>query len=661
MAEGKNVTLGGDRLGSGNKNKVWLHNFERSTHDLSYVFRSTMAAGTLVPFMKLLALSGDTFDIELNADVLTAPTVGPLFGSFKLQLDIFQCPIRLYQAQLHNNKIGIGMKMNQVKLPQLQLVANNFDPYQVADYNCEQISPSSLLSYLGVRGIGVDKNIPIDDSITIMTNGIKMLAYWDIYKNYYANKQEGIGAVINTPSLDKIKITNITVNRTNSEDKRLGRVFQGDQIHINGKNLQENYLIAYLGRQRPPERKVITELGYVQNANDGTNVTIIITRDDLYISDIRVGENAPNEIKPRVTTFKLENIDKIREEILRVDNNQYYIMSGKDDKLLSPIKESIRTDITTDLATGKKIEKCAGRYTQQGLALKTYQSDIFNNWLSEEWIEGANGINEITAVDVRDGKLRMDVLILQKKVYDMLNRVAVSGGTYYDWISAIYSEEPFGMVETPIYMGGMSQEIVFQEVISNSATDNEPLGTLAGRGKLLNERKGGKTIVKVAEPSYIIGIVSITPRIDYSQGNDWDGDLKTMDDLHKPSLDGIGFQDLITEQMAWWDSDMLNQIEIDKVKYSAGKQPAWINYMTNYNQTYGNFALINNQMFMTLNRRYEMNKEERRIADLTTYIDPSKFNYIFAQTDISAQNFWLHIGVKITARRKISAKQIPNL
>ena len=43
--------------------------------------------------------------------------------------------------------------------------------------------------------------------------------------------------------------------------------------------------------------------------------------------------------------------------------------------------------------------------------------------------------------------------------------------------------------------------------------------------------------------------MSLTPRIDYSQGNDWDIHLKTWNDFHKPALDGIGFQDLITEQM----------------------------------------------------------------------------------------------------------------
>ena len=40
--------------------------------------------------------------------------------------------------------------------------------------------------------------------------------------------------------------------------------------------------------------------------------------------------------------------------------------------------------------------------------------------------------------------------------------------------------------------------------------------------------------------------------------------------------------------------------------------------MTNVNKTYGNFALPDNQMFMTLNRRYEYDNVNKSILDLTT-------------------------------------------
>ena len=143
--------------------------------------------------------------------------------------------------------------------------------------------------------------------------------------------------------------------------------------------------------------------------------------------------------------------------------------------------------------------------------------------------------------------------------------------------------------------------------------------------------------IRCNEPSYIIGIISLTPRLDYSQGNDWDINLQTMDDLHKPQLDEIGFQELITEQMAWWTT------EIDKATgnltyKSAGKQPAWINYMTEVNKVKGNFAINDNEAFMVLNRRYQPDlNTDGVITDLTTYIDPAKFNHVFAQTSLDAQ------------------------
>ena len=119
----KKTTLGGDRLGSGGKMQIDLHGYDRSTHDLGYTWRNTMAPGTLVPFLSNVGLPGDTWEIDLNTYLMTLPTVAPLFGSFKIQLDVFECPIRLYNSWLHNNKLKIGNDMSQVKLPIMQLAA----------------------------------------------------------------------------------------------------------------------------------------------------------------------------------------------------------------------------------------------------------------------------------------------------------------------------------------------------------------------------------------------------------------------------------------------------------------------------------------------------------------------------------------------------------
>lgn len=290
--------------------------------------------------------------------------------------------------------------------------------------------------------------------------------------------------------------------------------------------------------------------------------------------------------------------------------------------------------------------------------------------MDSEWIDGTNGINEVTAVSTEGDSFTIDALNIANKVYNMLNRIAISGGTYDDWLEAVYTNDRAKAVESPVYMGSLIKELAFQEVVSTNESveldqdgtfvNGKPQGNLSGRGKLTGKNKGGKMTVKVDEPSYIMGLVSLTPRLDYSQGNKWDMNLKTFDDLHKPALDAIGYQDLITEQMVATDTKWSTETQTGTF-YSAGKQPAWMNYMTEVNRTYGNFAIEDDSMWMTLNRNYNINPEDGSIEDLTTYIDPTKFNTIFADQALDSQNFWVQINKSMKVRRKMSAKVIPNL
>ena len=230
--------------------------------------------------------------------------------------------------------------------------------------------------------------------------------------------------------------------------------------------------------------------------------------------------------------WELESLDTLRDNILTTKGNVTFSVTGVDSiPVLQQFNERFGSSQTGYLKSTAP---------QFGLALKTYNSDLYQNWINTDWIEGVSGINDISSVDVSDGSLSMDALNLAQKVYNMLNRIAVSGGTYRDWLETVFTGgEYMERCETPVFEGGTSQEIVFQEVISNSATEQEPLGTLAGRGVTTDRQRGGHIKVKVTEPGYIMCICSITPRIDYSQGNQWDTELKTMDDLHKPALDWI--------------------------------------------------------------------------------------------------------------------------
>ena len=568
------------------------------------------------------------------------------------------------------------MDMSQILLPQMKL----YSYYDEEKGDNQQINSSSIYSYLNMRGVG--RYTGTQGYAVRDFNAIPYLGYWSIYKQYYANKQEERGYVIHASEWDNgwdtysadVQSMGVTYNVLDQEEAVNTAGFSGFQLVIVGKwqandvpengepNLEE--IMLKVDSLLVPITTLFGSVIVTEGDSEG-NIVITCTEwqgveaaatDIEYVNQTINNTIEVTEGRPQLTEFPLENIDNMRMDILEAvrDTTAFEVNLGSQ----APYGLGLGYEGTSIGSGDAKFYKLA---SQEGLGIKTYQSDLFNNWISTEWIDGSNGINEVTAVSTAGNEFTIDSLNLANKVYNMLNRIAISGGSYDDWLDAVYTHERSKSCENPMYMGSLIKELGFEEVVSVADTEvggeEQPLGTLAGRGRLTGKNKGGKIKIKVDEPSYIIGLVSLTPRVDYSQGNKWDTNLKTMNDLHKPALDEIGYQDLITDQMAWFDTTA--DINGNVTYSTAGKQPAWINYMTNVNQTRGNFAEKNQEMFMTLNRRYE--KGLTGIQDLTTYIDPSKYNNIFAQTSLDSQNFWVQISNKITARRKMSAKVIPNL
>lgn len=679
-------TLGGDRIRSESKMEVYLPNFGRSSHNVGKIIRTSQACGTIVPYWCQIGLDGTTFYIDITTKVKTLPTTGPVFGSFKHQIDVFVIPIRLYIAALHNNALGVGLNMSKVLLPQFNVRTATASIYE-NDTNRGQVNPSSLLAYLGIRGFGRSKI----NSYLRRFPAIFNLAYWDIFKNYYANKQEENAYVITGINHIWKKITagdGIAWNRewteNASEAYPLGPSSQERSFiklefeeKISPEEVNEIQFLTNDPERPTQEINKLTKLGDAfifertdpeamglkkpDNPNKATNIYVYQVKKPIKIAyNLNIAGNnnyltMPDNQKIKLTPFPLKNIDEERNKILAAPSTSAYEIDGA----TMPYGAATKTITLPSHDHRKKYNSANSWYSQAGLAVKTYLSDRFNNWLNTEWIDGTTGgINAITAVDVTDGKLTMDALILQKKIFNMLNRVAITDGTYQAWREATYGIRSATLPESPIFCGGMQSEIAFDEIVSNSATDEEPLGTLAGRGVATMYKSGRGLKIKCTEPSMIMALGSITPRIDYSQGNKWWTRLETMDDFHKPTLDAIGFQELITEEAAAWNTEL--EEEYTPIYQSLGKQPSWIEYTTDVNETYGEFAAGMPLAFMCLNRVYEEN-EDGTIGNASTYIDPTIYNNIFAESRLSSQNFWVQVAFDVTARRVMSAKQIPNL
>ena len=112
--------------------------------------------------------------------------------------------------------------------------------------------------------------------------------------------------------------------------------------------------------------------------------------------------------------YKLEDLDTLREDILSKGRAEYIIGNNNENCGVDSINEMV-----SDIANGGQL---------YGLPLKTHFSDIFNNWVNKEWIDGDNGITALTSIDTSGGSFSIDTLNLSQKVYNLLNRIAVSRG-----------------------------------------------------------------------------------------------------------------------------------------------------------------------------------------------------------------------------------------
>ena len=127
--------------------------------------------------------------------------------------------------------------MSRVKLPVMDITANGIDPGLTEEPDLQQISPSSLLAHLGVRSLGqhVRGYTPDTPNVRGIFNAETMLAYYDIGKNYYFNRQEKFGVVIDYSESVVTKKVYIRGKEANSEKKFNTRIEPPTPNEITGE------------------------------------------------------------------------------------------------------------------------------------------------------------------------------------------------------------------------------------------------------------------------------------------------------------------------------------------------------------------------------------------------------------------------------------------
>lgn len=643
--------IGGDRIGSGNKMTVGVGGYGVSTHDVSKVRRTSMSFGTIVPMYQWLMPSGSRLRLRMDALITSNALLYQLYGSAKFQLDVFSSRLAIYNPKMELNLNDQGYNISDIKFPLMRLKTNTINT--ATNISNLQINPSALLRYLGISSNG-QPSTPLSE-VERDWNAMWMLMYYQTYKEYYANKQEKKGIMIHNGNADNVQVSSVYYNNGTTNVGMAFAPATGTYLMTPAAAMDINYL----GGPNPTYGVFLGRAG-------GALVNIFDVFNDFIYSPTVIkainikpqwigatfinwakGTVLPGNV-PQLVPFDLKAIDRMQMKIMaNVESTTALLLTSE-----------------TELPYGASLQNGSGLYkaintTQEGLCLGTYQSDVFNNWLDNLTI---NALNNKTKVKVdANGEFSIDTLNITQKMYNYNQRIGVTDGTLEEWREMTYGNASKGKSLKPVYEGGLSKEIIFDMVVSTAATEEDPLGTIASRGQFGSKHKGGYAQIDADEEKMVMVLAKITPRLVYNQGNDWTGNLKTLDDLHKPVLDKIGYQNLLTDQMAGWDT-VVNTATRITTTYTAGKQPAWQWYRTNYDDALGNMA--DSEDYKVFGRTYEaieISLGRYKIKDLTTYIDPVKFNDVFAIKSLDAMNFDVQVGIDATFTLVMSEEVIPNL
>lgn len=642
--------VGSNRIGSGPKMTVQAHGYGYSTNDVSTTVTTQQGFGTVKPYGWFLLPPGSRLRMKMDAMVTSEALKYQLYGSAKIQWDVYEAPWDLYNSKLLINLQDQGYTMEDVKFPTMTLEARGFEDEE--NMCTRQINPSSLLAELGAMALGQKEGDP-SGTVSRTMMAMFLIMYYQTGKEYYCNKQEGIGYMIHTEEYTK-NITSVKIDPDNVTIPEYPTTITGQLLeeldvlivdHTTDTTFNYDKVEVLVGGAWLKAKEVFKTWG-TEVTGDYSYFTY--PKDEyleMQIASWRYTNTGTGET-PFLVEYDLKAIDRMMQEIMKNVDQPTPVNINKNTEL--PFGACFRND-------GEKFSINA---TQEGLIVGCYQSDINQNWLNNEKV---NALSARTKVKVdAEGYFSIDQFNITQKLYNVDQRIAITDGSAQEWFELTYAIDAAGRVLKPIYVGGLAKEILFNMVISTAGTEQEPLGSIASRGTLGDKHKGGYVQIEGKNGKLVMILGKITPRLVYTQGIHWYMNLRSVDDIHKPGLDKIAYQNWLTDQFFAPDTIIKNDGTL--ITKSIGKLPAWTPYTTNVDRA--TCRMASTEAYKVFGRKYEAEMGpdgQYQLKDGTTYIDPTKFNNVFVDESLEAMPFDIVFGVEAYLTMVKSEEVIPGI
>ena len=155
------------------------------------------------------------------------------------------------------------------------LLNKQYDTITTEEEQWNQVNPSCLLAYLGIRGFA---NMTEPSSKNTSKNALPILAYYDIFKDYYANTQEENFYIIGNTENLIITINGTRVN-PNVISSNEGRINNSGVITVSPNTIKQNEIQIKVSKNSPTGQTEILTPGDIGTSGvDGEAIKIITNK-----------------------------------------------------------------------------------------------------------------------------------------------------------------------------------------------------------------------------------------------------------------------------------------------------------------------------------------------------------------------------------------------
>lgn len=539
----------------------------RTNFNLSCCRATSIALGTTVPLYIKEVLPNDRIRIKPILRVRTLPLVSGLLGSFSLRVAWFYESDANMYGYLDNDDTVSASQLQNMNLHTVECSTLNHK-YAFGMFQ-SRVSSGCLANYLYA---------PYKFNPYRATNGSnfvtfdlgRWIGFWDIYRNFYVNRQVGSFPIFPTDDSDPDN-PNSRVLRDIRVDV-LDRALKLFRTYENGVTLRSFYsdFVAKYG---------VTSLRQLIAASFSRDI--------------------------ESTTFNPET------------------------NSLKPLS---------------------------GLPLCNLRADVFTRMMSATAPTGT-----VTF------QTNVGSLVTASRLFAFINNVDISGGRVSDWMRFRWGVDVKRAQDKPICLSVDTITLNVDDLRTTSSTDNSPAASQVGYIDLGSKLSKVSFNNKTGFGGNLFCIVTITPNIYYSQGIEQEVLATKYMDKYSPEFANENFVQVPRVCLgALPDSQSQGSTEDFSPFTSIGRTTSWWHYQTDVNRAFGDLSHGAPLGTWLLTQNYYGDYHFDSDAGqgdfyYSPYCVPYDYQYAFADSSATAQNFIIQFGIDNNANRLMPSYSQPKI